>query len=145
MTKKTEFQNWWADHGGEYNTLRRERYAANAATREKAKKQARTYRKTHPPAKAPLSATGLISARDAAKEIGREPPVFGTWEAAKVIPVQKINGQRWYTPHQVYLLGEVAKAMDLFHVSRDQFDAAIKAMKHKVASEWGLKPTKGWK
>jgi len=145
MTKKTEFQNWWADHGGEYNTLRRERYAANAATREKAKKQARTYRKTHPPAKAPLSATGLISARDAAKEIGREPPVFGTWEAAKVIPVQKINGQRWYTSHQVYLLSEVAVAMDLFHVSREKFNAAIKLMKNKIAAEWGLKPTKGWK
>lgn len=112
-------RKWYGENREAYNALRRERYAADKETREKARLRASEYRsRGHVPVSRILirrlngKDINVYSTGQVAELLGRSPQMLRNWEKAGLIPASVFpDKHRLYTKSQVDLLVDLAEAI----------------------------------
>lgn len=104
-------RKWYSKNREEYNALRRERYAKDAAARKKAKERAARYRAEKPAIEHELyrdlngERKRVYSTGQVAVRMGRSPQMLRNWEKAELIPPSLFSDtHRLYTEAQLVML-----------------------------------------
>lgn len=111
-------RRWYGENREDYNTLRRQRYADNTESREKARQRAATYRNSNPFIERTLirelngKTVKVLSTGQVAELAKRSPQMLRNWEKEGLIPVSIFPDiHRLYTHAQARMIATLGRVI----------------------------------
>lgn len=135
MSKKA-YDKWYAEHGAEHNRARKAKYHDDPEVREKAKENARRWRRE---GSKPFERGGVTyyALAAAALAVGTSSNTLKQWMERGYYPQPAINGNRWeFTAHQVMLLKPLAEYVKTHHYREPGYQDKIAGLCQKIHDGW---------
>ena len=138
---KAQHRKWYGENREDYNALRRERYAANKESREKARLRAARYRSEDHDIERALTrvlngkTVDVFSTGQVAEAMGRTPQMLRNWENADMIPPSSFpDKHRLYTKAQMRMI--VSLEGIIGHNKGSWSHPKVKAKVRAISKRW---------
>lgn len=142
---ESSFSKWYAKNSKELNERRKKKYKADAELRERSKVRGREYRARLPKVAVQTVATAIVNGQEVAvyrigevaRRIKRYEKTIRNWEKNKVIPKPTIkSAHRFYTEHQIGLLGKLAEVLSEVRYKPAIRKAAVSSVSDEIFMGW---------
>lgn len=151
LNQKDYFAQWYRENKKDLSRKRKQRYARDKNYREKAKAQARRYRREHPRPARPRQVkrfrelngqdVQVFQIGEAAQKVGCGMSTIRSWEAKGVIPKPVFDDwKRLYTERQIRLMTMVRDYMSwwigAYHTPKGE--AAYERLQETIEKYWDV-------